>query len=96
MGALAYLVGPVTGVIFLLVEKENKFIRFHAMQSTIALGGLWVLLVVLGFIPFFGFISIFLWPLNFILWIVLMVMAFQGKMFKLPVVGEMAAKKVGA
>ena len=42
MGALAYLLGPITGILFLLMEKGNKFVRFHAMQSTILFGGLFV------------------------------------------------------
>src|SRR3989344_4697379 len=49
MGALAYLLGPITGILFLLMEKGNKFVRFHAMQSTILFGGLFVVNIVLGF-----------------------------------------------
>ena len=95
MGAVAYLLGFVTGIILLLVEKENKFVRFHAMQSTITFGALFVLGMVLGFIPIIGwFIGILLGPVELILWVVLMWKAFSGEMFKLPVVGEMAEKQL--
>ena len=42
-GALAYVLGPVTGVLFLVLEKKSKFVRFHAMQSLITFGGLFVI-----------------------------------------------------
>lgn len=51
-GALCYLLGPVTGIIFLLLEKKNRFIRFHALQSTIVFGSLLVLRHTLGFLLF--------------------------------------------
>jgi len=91
MGAAAYLLGFITGIIFLLVEKESKFVRFHAMQSTILFGGLFILNMFLGFIPILGWlVGILLSFASFILWIVCMWKAFQGEMFKLPKVGEIA------
>ena len=48
---LAYLLGVVSGLIFFLIEKENKFVKFHAMQSIIVSGGLFVVSFVLMFIP---------------------------------------------
>lgn len=90
--ALAYLAGWVTGLIFLFIEKENKFVRFHAMQSIIAFGGL----TILAMVPFIGWI---LWPLvmivSFILWLICLVKAYQGEKFKLPVVGDLAEKQLG-
>ena len=50
-GLLCYLAGWITGLIFFLIEKENRFVRFHAMQSIITFGSLTVLFMVLGFIP---------------------------------------------
>lgn len=95
MGALTYLLGFVTGIIFLLIEKENKFVRFHAMQSTITFGGLFVLGIFLGFVPILGWlVGLLLMPVELILWVVLMWKAFSGEMFKLPVVGEMAEKQL--
>lgn len=86
-GLLCYLGGWITGLIFFLIEKESKFVRFHAVQS-IAVS---VVLFVLGFIPV---VNIFIWILSVILWILLMVKAYQGKMFKLPIIGNFAEKQV--
>jgi uncharacterized membrane protein len=95
MGAAAYLLGFVTGIIFLVIEKENKFVRFHAMQSTIVSVAIFVANIVLGFIPILGWIvGIFLSLGSFILWIVCMWKAFQGEMFKLPYAGELAEKQL--
>jgi uncharacterized membrane protein len=84
-GALCYLLGFVTGFVFLFVEKkENKFVRFHALQS------------VATFLPIFvaGFVlrglAIILNLIGLILWVLLMLKAFQGEMFKLPGVGDFA------
>jgi len=95
MGALTYLLGFVTGIIFLLLEKESKFVRFHAMQSTILFGGLFVVNVALGFIPLLGWlVGLLLSLLGFILWIVLMWKAFQGELYKVPYVGDLAEKQL--
>ena len=93
--ALTYLVGFVTGIIFLLVEKENKFVRFHAMQSTLLFIGIILVDVVLNMIPFLGFlvVIIIVIPLSAILWLLLMYKAYQGEEFKLPLVGQMAADR---
>ena len=94
-GLLCYLVGWVTGLIFFLIEKENKFVRFHAMQSIITFGGLTVLFLLLGFIPIIGWMLVpFVALLQLVLWILLMVKAYQGERFKLPVVGDMAEKNI--
>lgn len=95
LGAVAYLVGPVTGVALLIIEKKSKFVRFHAMQSTILLGGLWVLSFFIWIIPFLGVILAFLLPfVLFVLWLFLMWKAFQGEMYKFPYVGELAEKQL--
>ena len=94
-GLLCYLAGWITGLIFFLIEKENRFVRFHAMQSIITFGSLTVLFMVLGFIPFVGWMLMpILAILQLILWIVLMVKAYQGQLFKLPVIGELAEKNI--
>lgn len=91
LGAVAYLLGFVTGIVLLLVEKENKFIRFHAMQSTIVFGGLFILQFVLGMIPVLGWlVGMILVIGGLILWIVLMIKAYQGELYKLPYVGKFA------
>jgi uncharacterized membrane protein len=93
--ALSYLVGFVTGIIFLLVEKENKFVRFHAMQSTLLFVGIVLFNIVLNVIPFLGFILsvMVVFPLSAVLWLLLMFKAFQGEEFKLPLVGQVAADR---
>jgi len=92
-GALCYLLGWVTGIVFYLLEKENKFVRFHAMQSILTFLPLSVISWLFGWIPFIGWIiSALIWLLILILWIVLMIKAYQGEMFKLPIVGDMAEK----
>lgn len=95
MGALTYLLGFITGIAFLVIEKKNKFVRFHAMQSTMLSAGIFVLSIVLGVIPVIGWIlGMLLGPVSLILWIVMMYKAYSGEMFKLPYVGEMAEKQL--
>jgi len=101
-GLLCYVLGWVTGLIFILIEKENKFVRFHAMQSIVTFGTITaasIVLSILGLIPFIGVVfDIINWiigALAFVLWIVLMVKAAQGTMYKLPWAGNVAEKYVG-
>jgi len=91
---LSYLVGFISGIVFLVIEKENKFVRFHAMQSTIVSGSLFVLQIVLSFIPFLVMLSPLVGLAGLALWIILMIKAYQGEMFKLPVIGDIAEKKI--
>ena len=94
-GALAYFLGPVTGVLFLLIEKQNKFVRFHAMQSTLTFGGIFVLNIVLGFIPLLGWMAGTLLSLvSLVLWLFLMYKAFNNEEYELPVVGDIARKQI--
>jgi len=94
-GLLCYLAGWITGLIFFLIEKENRFVRFHAMQSIITFGSLTVIFMILGFIPFVGWMLMpILAILQLILWVVLMVKAYQGQLFKLPMIGDMAEKNI--
>jgi len=88
--ALTYVLGFITGIIFFLVEKENKTVRFNAAQSIIVFLGLFIVGVVLSFIPFIGFLVFLIWIVELILWIVLIIKSYQGEKFKLPVVGDMA------
>ncbi|OQX51400.1 hypothetical protein B5M47_00910 [candidate division CPR3 bacterium 4484_211] len=94
-GALAYVLGPVTGIVFLLIEPEDKFVRFHAMQSTILGIAVFVISVALSFFDFLGLLSI---PLNlaaFALWIVLIYKAYNNEEWKLPIIGDMAKEQIG-
>jgi uncharacterized membrane protein len=93
--ALSYSLGWISGIVFLLAEPTNTFVRFHAMQSTIVFLALSVLTVVLQVIPFLGMlIAVFLVvPASAVLWLVLMFKAYQGERFKLPVAGDMAEQR---
>jgi uncharacterized membrane protein len=94
-GLLCYAAGWITGLIFFLIEKENRFVRFHAMQSLITFGGLAILYFILPMIPVLGWaLMAVLWIVGVILWIVLMVKAYQGEKFKLPVIGDIAEKNI--
>ncbi len=95
MAAASYLLGFITGIIFLLLEKESKFVRFHAMQSTILFGGIFIINLALGFIPLLGWlVGLVLSFAAFIFWIILMWKAFQGEMYKVPFVGDIAEEQL--
>lgn len=101
-GALAYLLGLITGIIFFVIEKENKFVRFHAMQSILFCAAwiiLGVALSVLMMIPVLGWIIGILGYLlvglgGFILWLFVMYKAYRGEQYLLPVVGDIALRQV--
>lgn len=89
-GLLCYLGSFVTGIIFLILEKKSKFVRFHAMQSIVFFGGLVVIRFILDYVPFGGIINMLLGLLGFIMWIIFMVKAYQNEYFKFPVTGQVA------
>jgi len=100
-GGLAYIT-VIPAIIFLIVEPFNKnsFVRFHSWQS-IFLAVAWfvadIVLIVLGHIPVVNMVSWILWPLVallfVILWIVCLINAFNGKRFKIPLIGDFAEKQ---
>lgn len=104
-GMLAY-VTIIPAIIFLIIEPYNRsrFVRFHAFQSiffAIAWTALWIVLNIIAHIPILGWLmSILIWPLiglaGFVIWIVLLLKANQGQMFKLPIIGDLAQKQAGA
>jgi uncharacterized membrane protein len=83
----------IAGLIFFLVEKQNRFVRFNAMQELLLTGVFVAADIIVLFIPFVGFL---LYPLvslaGFVLWIICVINAFQGKYFKLPVIGDYAER----
>jgi len=99
---LCYLFWWVSGLFFYFVEDKNKFVRFHALQSILVFLPLMVIAWIFG--GFFGvfsygvawyfltWVSWFFWVLVLIMWLVLMVKAYQMQRFKLPIVGDMAEK----
>jgi uncharacterized membrane protein len=106
-GFLCYLVGWITGLIFFLVDKR-PYVRFHAAQSIVVFGGLHILYFIFGaFLGFslfaggwsgfsFGWVLYGLLDLvSFILWILLMVKAYQGERFRVPIAADLAEKIFG-
>jgi uncharacterized membrane protein len=98
-GLLCYVLGWVTGIVFLILESKNSFVRFHAIQSIVFFGAVTIVDIILwglAFIPFIGVLFVVLYWLigvfGFIMWILLMVRAYQGKMWKLPIAGNIAEK----
>ena len=90
-GLLCYVVGWITGIVFLVLEKENKFVRFHASQSLLTFLPLSVLAWILSQIPFAGWVLAGLvWILILILWLILMFKTYKGEKYKLPIVGDIA------
>lgn len=93
---LSYVAGWVTGLVFFLIEKQNRLVRFHAMQSILFSAtwiGLWIVVgIFTAVLPFLGFLSGLVFLGMFVTWIILLVNAFQGKYFKLPIIGDYAER----
>lgn len=93
--ALAYLLGWISGIIVLMLEKDNKYVRFHAMQSIAVFVPLTVISFAAGYVPVIGGLIGWLLPIaTLILWIILMVTAAQGKELKLPYISEFAENQL--
>jgi len=93
-GALCYLLGLITGIVFLLLEKDDRFVRFHAMQSIIVSISLVIASIILGFIPILGWALGFLLNLAAIaLWVILMIKAYRGEEWEVPVLGRIAREQ---
>jgi len=105
---LSYVLGWLTGLIFLLIDKR-PFVRFHAAQSLVTFGGLHIIRIVVGAVFGLGWWYHGGWAnlgigalligvlglLTFVLWIVCMVKAYQGVRFKLPIAGDVAEGMAG-
>lgn len=103
-GLLAYFTF-IPALIFLVMEPYNRsrFVRFHAWQSLLFNGvwcALWIALRIIVHIPFFGWLTLLIWPLillvGFGVWVILVMKANQGQLFKLPVIGDIAEKQANA
>jgi uncharacterized membrane protein len=92
-GFLCYLLGFITGIVFLVVEKKSRFVKFHARQSTITFLSLFVISLILGFIPIIALLVYPIWILSLVLWLLLMIKALQGKRYSLPIVGKVVEEK---
>jgi len=110
-GFICYLGFWITGIIFYFMEKENKTVRFHGLQSFLTFLPLMIIAWIVGWIgapkwsgswyagynyspgiPVLIYLSWIIWILTVILWIILMINAYQGKKFKLPIIGDIAEK----
>jgi len=103
-GLLCYLLGWLTGIIFLLIDKR-PFVRFHAAQSIVVFGILFVIRLILSFGVFgtglYGFglwsmISLLVSVVTLVAWLVLMIMAYQGKMYEVPLAAPIAKNIAGS
>jgi uncharacterized membrane protein len=91
-GALCYVLWWITGIIFLILEPNNKTIRFHAFRSIIVFGAITILQVIFFWVPVLNWL---IWAAGIILWIVLIVMAYQNREIKIPIADELARKLAG-
>ena len=103
-GALAYLAGPLSGVLVLLAERTNPFVRFHAWQSVVGLGGLGLLVMLLFTLAFASIVvsarifwavlivSWVTWGLWIVCWAVCLFKAYTRRRWKLPVAGTYAER----
>ena len=92
---LAYLGGLITGIVMLAVEKEDRFVRFHAMQSTVTFLIVLVAQLAMTGLPVFGRALYFPFVAGVAaLWIFLMIQAFNGRRYKLPYIGDFAERQL--
>ena len=101
-GLLCYVGGWITGLVFFLIDKR-PFVRFHAAQSIVVFGGLHIVYIILttifitsfwaggfGFFSFAGLLFNAVRLAAVVLWIVLMVKAYQGEQFRVPIAANLA------
>jgi len=94
-GLLCYVLGWISGIVFLVIEKKSKFVKFHAFQSIMTFGVLTVASLVLSWIPVIGLVlSWIIGILGLVLWIILMIQAGTGKLWKVPWAGNWAERQV--
>lgn len=95
IAALAYVGGFISGVVVLMVEKQDKFVRFHAMQSVVTFLGVLVAHLLFSSIPVVGTVLYipFIAAIVF-LWGFLMYQAGMGRAYKLPYIGEFAEQQL--
>lgn len=87
--AIAYLGGVITGVVMLIVEKDDQYVRFHAKQSTVTFLAVLVAHLVLMGVPVIGWLLYVPFIIGVVcLWVFLMVKAFNGQRYKLPYIGD--------
>ena len=92
-GALAYVLGPITGVVFLIIEKD-PFVKFHAMQSIVVFVGLFALQWMLGLTIVLAILVPLVGIASFIIWLVCIYKAWQGQEWEVPFAGKLARQLV--
>ena len=99
---LAYLLGWIGGLIFFLIEKDSLYVKFHAMQSLLLSGAfiviyivVWIVTIIFAMIS--GLLASLVWLFSLVLffggiaiWVIMMIKAYQGDPYKLPIIGDMA------
>lgn len=92
-GLLSYAGLFVTGLVFFFMEKNSRFVKFHALQSTILFISLAIVNIMVRWIPLLGkLITSLTGLLGFVLWIIMIVKAYNSEWFKLPVIGDIAER----
>jgi uncharacterized membrane protein len=108
-GLLAYLIPPITGIIFFIIEKSNWVVRWHAAQS-IVFGVAWIVvwvaisvlsMILAAIIPIIGtIISLLVWIVVFlggmILWVICLIKGYSGTMWRMPLIASWADKVMGS
>jgi len=92
--ALSYVLGPVTGIIFLLLEKDS-YIRFHAMQSIVVFLGLFIIDMALAFTVILAIVVPLVGVVGFVLWLMLIYKAWLGDEWEVPIFGKIARQLLG-
>src|SRR5262245_13092823 len=92
---LAYVFGAISGLVMLMIERDNQFVRFHAWQSVFTFLGALLISLLLASFPVVGWLLNIAFSAGLVaLWVLLMLKAFAGEKFKLPYVGEIAEKQI--
>ena len=95
VGLFCYVLGWISGLVFFLIEKESKLVKFHALQSLLFFGGIFVASFILGMIPLLGWLVGFLLAIaGFVFWIIGMIKGYHREKFKFPIVGDIAEKQI--
>lgn len=91
--ALSYVLGLITGIVFLTMQGKNQFVRFHAVQS-IGLSVVWIVgWLFLTILPVLGWMLLPFWGLVMLaVWLLCILKAYQGEKYHLPLVGEQIQK----
>lgn len=105
--ALSYLAWWLSGLLFFLVERENRFVKFHAAQALVGLGAIWALGLMLWVVALAAlfvsamafkvllYLAYGVWVAGLIAWGLCLVRAWQGEEFELPWAGSIARRLSG-